>query len=80
MKIYDSIDQLIGHTPLLRLKKTQEQLGLKANLIVKLEYFNPGGSVKDRVGLAMIEQAEKLGKINKDTVIIEPTSGNLMLS
>lgn len=76
MKIYDSIDQLIGHTPLLRLKKTQEQLGLKANLIVKLEYFNPGGSVKDRVGLAMIEQAEKLGKINKDTVIIEPTSGN----
>lgn len=76
MKIYDSIDQLIGHTPLLRLKKTQEQLGLKANLIVKLEYFNPGGSVKDRVGLAMIEQAEKLGKLNKDTVIIEPTSGN----
>ncbi len=76
MKIYDSIDQLIGHTPLLRLKKTQEQLGLKATLIVKLEYFNPGGSVKDRVGLAMIEQAEKLGKLNKDTVIIEPTSGN----
>ncbi|MCI8911591.1 MAG: cysteine synthase A [Clostridia bacterium] len=75
-KIYTSIDQLIGHTPLLRLKKTEEQLKLKAKLIVKLEYFNPGGSVKDRVALAMIEQAVRQGKLDKDTVIIEPTSGN----
>ncbi len=75
-KIYTSIDQLIGHTPLLRLKKTEEQLKLKAKLIVKLEYFNPGGSVKDRVALAMIEQAGRQGKLDKDTVIIEPTSGN----
>ncbi len=75
-KIYTSMDQLIGHTPLLRLKKTEEQLKLKAKLIVKLEYFNPGGSVKDRVALAMIEQAVRQGKLDKDTVIIEPTSGN----
>ncbi len=75
-KIYTSIDQLIGHTPLLRLKKTEEQLKLKAKLIVKLEYFNPVGSVKDRVALAMIEQAVRQGKLDKDTVIIEPTSGN----
>ena len=75
-KIYTSIDQLKGHTPLLRLKKTEEQLKLKAKLIVKLEYFNPGGSVKDRVALAMIEQAVRQGKLDKDTVIIEPTSGN----
>lgn len=75
-KIYTSVDQLIGHTPLLRLKKTEEMLKLKAKLIVKLEYFNPGGSVKDRVALAMIEQAVRQGKLDKDTVIIEPTSGN----
>ena len=75
-KIYTSIDQLIGRTPLLRLVKTEQALGLKAKLYVKLEYFNPAGSVKDRVAKAMIENAEKEGKINKDTVIIEPTSGN----
>ncbi len=75
-KIYTSIDQLIGRTPLLRLVKTEKALGLKAKLYVKLEYFNPGGSVKDRVAKAMIENAEKQGLLKKDSIIIEPTSGN----
>ena len=75
-KIYTSIDQLIGHTPLLRLEKTEKELALKAKLIVKLEYFNPGGSVKDRIAKAMIEKAEKDGKLKKGDIIIEPTSGN----
>lgn len=75
-KIYTSIEQLIGHTPLLRLEKTEQQLALKAKLVVKLEYFNPGGSVKDRIAKAMIEKAEKEGKLKKGSVIIEPTSGN----
>ncbi len=75
-KIYTSIDQLIGRTPLLRLVKTENALSLKAKLFVKLEYFNPGGSVKDRVAKAMIEDAEKQGILKKGSVIIEPTSGN----
>lgn len=74
--IYSGIDQLIGNTPLLRLKNIESELKLDAFLIAKLEYFNPAGSVKDRVGLAMIDKAEKEGKLKKGTVIIEPTSGN----
>lgn len=74
--IYTSADQLIGHTPLLELTKIEKSLNLKAKLLAKLEYFNPAGSVKDRIAKKMLDDAEKEGKINKDTVIIEPTSGN----
>ena len=74
MKIYDNVTQLIGRTPLVRLKNISQ--GAQAQLVAKLEYFNPGGSVKDRIGLNMIKRAEDQGLINKDTVIIEPTSGN----
>lgn len=73
-RIYNSILETIGNTPLIRLNKITE--GLKCTILAKLESKNPGGSVKDRVGLSMIEEAEGLGLINKDTVIIEPTSGN----
>lgn len=72
-KIYQNITQLIGSTPLVRLNKLNTS---KAEVLAKLESFNPGGSVKDRIGLNMIEVAEKQGLINQDTVIIEPTSGN----
>lgn len=75
-RIYNSADELIGSTPLLRLNRTEEKLGLKAKLLVKLEYLNPAGSVKDRVAKSMLDDAEATGKLNKDTVIIEPTSGN----
>ena len=75
-KIYDSLDELIGGTPLLRLRHVEEAEGLKARLVAKLEYFNPAGSVKDRIAKAMLDDAEKAGKLNKDSVIIEPTSGN----
>ena len=75
-KIYESAAQLIGRTPLLRLGRLAQRHGLQANLLAKLEYFNPGGSVKDRVALAMLEDGEKRGVIGSDTVIIEPTSGN----
>lgn len=74
--IYTSADQLIGRTPLLELTHIEKELGLKAKILAKLEYFNPAGSVKDRVAKAMIEAAEKEGKLNPDSVIIEPTSGN----
>ena len=74
--IYDSISQLVGHTPLLRLHATEKKLGLSAELLVKLEFFNPGGSAKDRVALSMIEDAEKRGILKDGSVIIEPTSGN----
>lgn len=74
--IYTSAEQLIGNTPLVELTHIEKELGLKAKLIVKLELFNPAGSVKDRVALAMINDAEKRGVLNKDSVIIEPTSGN----
>ena len=75
-KIYDSVTELIGNTPLLKANNFIAANDLQANILVKLEYLNPADSVKDRIAKAMIEQAEKEGKINKDTVIIEPTSGN----
>ncbi len=75
-KIYNSVTELIGNTPLLKANNFIEANDLQANILVKLEYLNPAGSVKDRIAKAMIEQAEKEGKITKDTVIIEPTSGN----
>lgn len=75
-KIYNSVTELIGKTPLLNAKKFQEANGIHAEILVKLEYFNPAGSVKDRVAKAMIDNAEEKGLIFKDSVIIEPTSGN----
>lgn len=75
-KIYTSADQLIGRTPLLELTNIEKKLGLKAKILAKLEYFNPAGSVKDRVAKAMIDDAEASGKLKPDSVIIEPTSGN----
>lgn len=75
-KIYTSADQLIGRTPLLELTHLEQEYGLKAKLYAKMEYFNPAGSVKDRVAKMMLDDAEKEGKLTKDSVIIEPTSGN----
>ena len=75
-KIYTSADQLIGKTPLLELTHIEKELGLKATILVKLEYFNPAGSVKDRIAKAMIDDAEASGALNPGSVIIEPTSGN----
>ena len=75
-KIYTSAAQLIGHTPLLELTHLEKKYGLKARILAKLEYFNPAGSVKDRVALAMIEDAEQKGVLTPQSVIIEPTSGN----
>lgn len=75
-KIYTSADQLIGRTPLLELTHIENNLGLKAKILAKLEYFNPAGSVKDRIAKAMIDDAEASGKLTPDSVIIEPTSGN----
>ena len=74
--IYSSADQLIGKTPLLELTHIEKELKLEAKLIAKLEYFNPAGSVKDRIAKAMIEDAENKGLLNSDSVLIEPTSGN----
>ena len=74
--IYTSADQLIGKTPLLELTHIEKELGLKAKILAKLEYFNPAGSVKDRIAKAMIEDAESKGKLKAGSVIIEPTSGN----
>ena len=75
-KIYDSIIDTIGATPLVRLSRLAEAEGVKADLIGKLEFFNPLASVKDRIGLAMIETAEKAGKIKPGATLVEPTSGN----
>ena len=75
-KVYTAIDQLVGNTPLLELCRMEERLGLKARLLAKLEYLNPAGSAKDRIGLAMIDAAEREGRLRPGSVIIEPTSGN----
>ncbi len=74
--IYQSLTELIGRTPLLQLRNIEKAEGLKARLIAKIEYFNPGGSVKDRIALAMIEAEERKGNLKPGSVIIEPTSGN----
>ncbi len=76
MSIYTSADQLIGKTPLLELSHIEKEYGLKAKIVAKLEYFNPAGSVKDRIAKAMIDEAEASGKLKEGSVIIEPTSGN----
>ncbi len=75
-KIYTAVDQLIGRTPILELTQIEKELHLKGRIFAKLEYFNPAGSVKDRVGKAMIDDAEQSGRLKKGSVIIEPTSGN----
>ncbi|MBR6853948.1 MAG: cysteine synthase A [Fibrobacter sp.] len=75
-KIYSSADQLIGHTPLLELAHVEKENNLQAKIVAKLEYFNPAGSVKDRIAKAMIDDAEASGKLKPGSVIIEPTSGN----
>ena len=74
--IYTSADQLIGKTPLLELTHIEKKFDLKAKILAKLEYFNPAGSVKDRVARAMIDDAEAKGLLKEGSVIIEPTSGN----
>ncbi len=74
--LYKTIDETIGNTPLVELTNIERDLGLKAKIFAKVEFFNPAGSVKDRIAKAMIDELEKQGKINKDTVLIEPTSGN----
>src|SRR5882672_10925930 len=75
-RIYNDITETIGNTPLVRLNRTAKKHGALADILLKLEFFNPLASVKDRIGVSMIEDALKSGKINKDTVLIEPTSGN----
>ncbi|MDE7342445.1 MAG: cysteine synthase family protein, partial [Muribaculaceae bacterium] len=75
-RIYNNLTELVGATPLLEVKNIEKSESLGARVIVKLEYFNPGGSVKDRIALAMIEAAEKSGDLKPGSVIIEPTSGN----
>ncbi|HPZ01018.1 MAG TPA: pyridoxal-phosphate dependent enzyme, partial [Clostridiales bacterium] len=74
--IYTAADQLIGKTPLLELTNVEKAEGLEAKILAKLEYFNPAGSVKDRIAKSMIDEAEKKGALKKGSVIIEPTSGN----
>lgn len=76
MKVYKKITDLIGHTPLLELENIEKDFGLEAKIFVKLEYFNPAGSVKDRIAKAMIDDAEAKGLLKEGSVIIEPTSGN----
>ncbi|MGE0338259.1 MAG: cysteine synthase A [Xanthobacteraceae bacterium] len=75
-KIFNSITETVGDTPLVRLKRLPESRGVKANILAKLEFFNPIASVKDRIGVSMIDAMEKAGVLNKDTVLVEPTSGN----
>src|SRR5512138_2914735 len=74
MKIANNVTELIGNTPLVRLNRLTE--GARGTVVTKLEFYNPAHSVKDRIGVAMIEAAEKAGLINKDTTLVEPTSGN----
>ena len=76
MKVYKKITDLIGHTPLLELENIEKAEGLEAKIYAKLEYFNPAGSVKDRIAKAMLEDAEARGVLKPDSTIIEPTSGN----
>ena len=76
MAIYNSITELIGKTPTVSLKTFTANRGIKSNIVAKVEFFNPGGSVKDRIALAMIEDAEKKGILKQGGTIIEPTSGN----
>ena len=76
MAVFDSVTDLVGHTPLVRLRKLPQSLGIEANVFAKLEFFNPGGSVKDRIALRMIEEAERSGRIREGDTLIEPTSGN----
>lgn len=76
MKVYENVADLVGNTPLVRLTGYRAKKGLSANILAKLEYFNPAGSIKDRIGLAMLEEAEEKGLLTRDSVIIEPTSGN----
>ena len=75
-KIFKNNTELIGNTPLMEVGNIEKKLGLEAKILVKLEYFNPAGSVKDRVAFSMIEDAEKTGKLKEGSTIIEPTSGN----
>lgn len=75
-KIYTSADQLIGRTPLLELTHVEKEEGLEARILAKLEYFNPAGSVKDRIAKAMLDEAEASDRLKPDSVILEPTSGN----
>ena len=76
MPIYKTVTELVGKTPLLELVNYERKYALNATILAKLEYFNPAGSVKDRIALNMVETAEKEGKLKKGSVIIEPTSGN----
>ncbi len=76
MKVYESVDQLVGHTPLLELKRVEEAHGVSARILGKLEYYNPAGSIKDRIAKAMIDDAEAAGILKPGATIIEPTSGN----
>lgn len=76
MRVYESVDQLVGHTPLLELKRVEEAHGVSARILGKLEYFNPAGSIKDRIAKAMIDDAEAAGILKPGATIIEPTSGN----
>ena len=76
MRVYDSVAELVGSTPLLKLKRFAELVGAKANILAKLEFFNPAGSVKDRVAKNIIDDAEKQGRLKPGSTIIEPTSGN----
>ena len=75
-KIYNSVTEMVGHTPLLRLHKLEKNYRLKARLLAKCEFYNPLFSVKDRIALSMLDKAEKSGKINANTVFVEATSGN----
>ena len=79
-RIYNNITETIGSTPLVRLSRLQAEMGLAAEICGKLEFFNPLSSVKDRIGRSMIDAAEGDGKLNKDTMIVEPTSGNTGIS
>ncbi len=76
MEVYDSLTEAMGNTPLLRLRSVTKGIARTGNVLAKIEYLNPGGSVKDRIALRMVETAERQGKLGKGGVIVEPTSGN----